>query len=227
MDLGLAGSATVVTGGSKGMGLAIAQTLAAEGARVAVMARSRTSLDAAVESLRSAGAPDAVGIGVDMADAHSISAGFASVGERWGQLNALVHTIGPGDGYFEEMDDAEWIQCVFARHHVRGPVDPRRSSDVAIGRVGSHRHIVGAFDPAPEPADCRIHRVEGRPEQRHQESVEKPCQGRHSGELRLPRHHRHRQLYRGAQGHSCRRRSRCDESRRRDDLDRQQLSPAM
>jgi NAD(P)-dependent dehydrogenase (short-subunit alcohol dehydrogenase family) len=108
MDLGLAGSAAVVTGGSKGMGLAIAQTLATEGARVAVMARNQNALDAAVESLRSAGAPDAVGISVDMADADSISAGFASVGGRWGQLNALVHTIGPGDGYFEEMDDAQW-----------------------------------------------------------------------------------------------------------------------
>ncbi len=41
MDLGLAGSTAVVTGGSKGMGLAIAQTLAAEGASVAVMARGR------------------------------------------------------------------------------------------------------------------------------------------------------------------------------------------
>ena len=66
MDLGLAGSAAVVTGGSKGMGLAIAQTLAAEGARVAVMARSQSALDDAVESLRAAGAPDAVGISVEM-----------------------------------------------------------------------------------------------------------------------------------------------------------------
>ena len=61
MDLGLAGAAAVVTGGSKGMGLAIAETLAAEGARVAVMARGAPALDAAVDSLRAAGAPDAVG----------------------------------------------------------------------------------------------------------------------------------------------------------------------
>ncbi|MBJ7340004.1 SDR family oxidoreductase [Mycolicibacterium sp.] len=108
MDLGLSGSAAVVTGGSKGMGLAIAETLAAEGARVAVMARGRDALDAAVESLLAAGAPDAIGIGVDMSDADSIVAGFATVAERWGELNALVHTIGPGDGYFEDMDDAQW-----------------------------------------------------------------------------------------------------------------------
>ena len=108
MDLGLTGSHAVVTGGSKGMGLSIAETLAAEGASVAVMARGRQSLDAAVDRLRAAGAPDAVGISVDMTDAESISAGFAEVAQRWGQLNCLVHTIGPGDGYFEQMDDAQW-----------------------------------------------------------------------------------------------------------------------
>jgi 3-oxoacyl-[acyl-carrier protein] reductase len=108
MDLGLDGSAAVVTGGSKGMGLAIAETLAAEGARVAAMARNQDALDAAVDSLHSAGAPDAVGISVDMGDADSIAAGFAVVSDRWGELNSLVHTIGPGDGYFEEMDDGQW-----------------------------------------------------------------------------------------------------------------------
>jgi 3-oxoacyl-[acyl-carrier protein] reductase len=108
MDLGLAGSTAVVTGGSKGMGLAIAETLAAEGARVAIMARGKAALDAAEEKLRAAGAPEAVGISVDMADPTSIVDGFAFVADRWGGLNCLVHTIGPGDGYFEEMGDADW-----------------------------------------------------------------------------------------------------------------------
>lgn len=111
MDLGFAGSTAVVTGGSKGMGLAIAETLAAEGASVAVMARGHQALDAAVASLRRAGAPDAVGISVDMTDAESITAGFATVAQRWGHLNALVHTIGPGDGYFEQMNDSQWDEA--------------------------------------------------------------------------------------------------------------------
>ena len=108
MDLGLAGSTAVVTGGSKGMGLAIATTFAEEGAKVAVMARGAEALDDAAARLREAGAPDAVGISVDMSDAESIAAGFEAVAQRWGELNSLVHTIGPGDGYFEEMDDAQW-----------------------------------------------------------------------------------------------------------------------
>lgn len=111
MDLGLAGSTAVVTGGSKGMGLAIATTLAQEGARVAVMARSATALEEAVAMLRDNGAPDAVGISVDMSDADAIVTAFDTVGRRWGSVNSLIHTIGPGDGYFEEMDDAQWNEA--------------------------------------------------------------------------------------------------------------------
>ena len=45
MDLGFAGATAVVTGGSKGMGLAIAETLGAEGASVAIMARGQQALE--------------------------------------------------------------------------------------------------------------------------------------------------------------------------------------
>ncbi len=136
MDLGFAGSTAVVTGGSKGMGLAIAETLAAEGASVAVMARGQEARDAAVTSLRGAGAPDAVGISVDMADAESIAAGFAAIAERWGQLNCLVHTIGPGDGYFEQMDDGQWdatfaLGTMSAVRSIRAALPLLRSADWA------------------------------------------------------------------------------------------------
>ena len=108
MDLGFGGAHAVVTGGSKGMGRAVADILAADGARVAVMARGRDALDATAAALAEAGSPDAIGISVDMNDPGSITRGFAEVADRWGTLNVLVHTIGPADGTFEALDDAGW-----------------------------------------------------------------------------------------------------------------------
>ena len=108
MDLGFAGATAVVTGGSKGMGLAIAETLGAEGASVAIMARGKSGLDAAAERIREAGAPEVLALSVDMTDGDSIAAGYASVRQAWGTLNALVHTIGPAAGPFEELDDDDW-----------------------------------------------------------------------------------------------------------------------
>jgi NAD(P)-dependent dehydrogenase (short-subunit alcohol dehydrogenase family) len=133
MDLGFTGSTAVVTGGSKGMGLAIAETLAAEGANVAVMAREQAALDAAVRSLREAGAPDAVGISVDMTDAASIAAGFAAVADRWGQLNSLVHTIGLGTmsavrsirAALPLLRSAEWARIVTLSAHSIQRQNPR------------------------------------------------------------------------------------------------------
>lgn len=67
MDLGYAGGATaVVTGASKGMGLAIAESLGAEGASVALMARGRDALESAARRVRDAGAPEVLPISVDM-----------------------------------------------------------------------------------------------------------------------------------------------------------------
>ncbi len=112
MDLGLADATAVVTGASKGMGRAVAEVLAADGARVAVMARGHEALEQTVASLRDVGSPDAVGVSVDMTDPESIRAGFGEVADRWGSLNILVHTIGPAAGRFEQLDDAGWDEAL-------------------------------------------------------------------------------------------------------------------
>ena len=111
MDLGLTGARAVVTGGSKGMGRAIAETLAADGASVAVFARGQAALDETVEQLTILGAPEVLGITADMGDTRSVEAAIAEVGRHWGQLNVLVHTTGPSAGYFEQMSDEEWEQA--------------------------------------------------------------------------------------------------------------------
>lgn len=108
MDLGLGGATAAVTGGSKGMGRAIAACLAAEGARVAVLARGRGALDETVDRLHQAGSPEAIGLAVDVAVAAEVERAFAELGERWAGLNVLVNTVGPSAGRFEELDDDGW-----------------------------------------------------------------------------------------------------------------------
>src|ERR1700758_1766149 len=114
MDLGLANSTTVVIGGSRGMGLATARCLADEGARVAVVGRSRDALDSAVTDMTGRGSPDALGLVADIGDAAAVDKVFAELGERWGgELNVLVNTVGPGAaGRFEDLSDEQWRQSV-------------------------------------------------------------------------------------------------------------------
>jgi len=98
----------VVTGGSKGMGRATAEGLAAEGARVCVLARGKEAIDETVAACQAAGSPDAFGVPTDVRNADAIDAAFAEVTSRWGELNVLVNTVGPGAGTFEDLDDAGW-----------------------------------------------------------------------------------------------------------------------
>jgi NAD(P)-dependent dehydrogenase (short-subunit alcohol dehydrogenase family) len=114
MDLGLANATAVVVGGSRGMGFATARCLADDGARVAVVGRSRDALDAAVADLAGRGSPDAVGLSADIGDAGAVDKVFAEVGERWdGELNVLINTVGPGAaGRFEVLTDDQWHEAV-------------------------------------------------------------------------------------------------------------------
>lgn len=110
MDLGLNEATVAVTGASKGIGRAVAECYAAEGARVAVMARGAEAIEATVDSLRTLGSPDPLGLRTDVMDAASIAAAFGEIDARWGSLNVLVNTVGPGARRFEDLSDDDWIK---------------------------------------------------------------------------------------------------------------------
>jgi NAD(P)-dependent dehydrogenase (short-subunit alcohol dehydrogenase family) len=111
MDLGLAGAAVCVSGGTKGLGRAAALAFAREGSRVVVSARGEAALATTVEALREAGAPDAFGVRTDILDPDSITALFAAIEDRWGELNSLINmagVTGPGETDFTGVADETW-----------------------------------------------------------------------------------------------------------------------
>ncbi len=114
MDLGLKDATAVVVGGGRGMGLAAARCLADDGARVALVGRTRAVLDSATADLSQRGSPDAVAFDADAEDEHQVQRVFGEISERWGgELNILINTVGPGvQGSFEQLDDDQWRRAV-------------------------------------------------------------------------------------------------------------------
>ena len=92
MSQKLEGKVAVVTGGTSGIGLAVAKRFAAEGARVYITGRRQPELDAAVDAVGAA----AIGARVDSADPAQLTALFERVKAEHGKLDVLVANAGGG-----------------------------------------------------------------------------------------------------------------------------------
>src|SRR5918996_1169759 len=110
MDLGLTSRRALVTGGSRGIGLAVGRALAREGAAVALLARSVEPVERAAEAVAGASGTRVIGVAGDTGDDASVTAAVARVVEHLGGVDILVNaaaTPNTGAPLPEEALEAE------------------------------------------------------------------------------------------------------------------------
>jgi len=114
MDLGLTDKVAIITGSSRGLGLASAKALAAEGCHVTLCGRTEaTLLGAAREVASIAGGDDRVlAVRADLTQAEGVQRVIDDTVQRFGGLDVLVNNIGLGrGGGLLETSDAEWQEA--------------------------------------------------------------------------------------------------------------------
>lgn len=146
MDLGLRNRVYVITGGGRGLGLATAQALVADGACVVLSGRSAGTLDAAAAQL----GERAITVAADNADASTPALLIAAAQEQWGRLDgALISVGGPPTGTVTDTSDVDWttsFEKVFL-----GAVRLGREIGAALGDGGALAFVLSTSVRAPLP----------------------------------------------------------------------------
>jgi len=92
---GVTGKRVLVTGATSGLGLAMAQALVKEGAKVLITGRDQNKIDQAVSSVKSLPG-ECVGALIDVRDEQSIEKGLAGMAQLWGGVDVLINNAGIG-----------------------------------------------------------------------------------------------------------------------------------
>ncbi|MCI4649805.1 MULTISPECIES: SDR family oxidoreductase [Phaeodactylibacter] len=109
METKLNGKTALITGGSKGIGLGVAEAMVKNGMHVAVTSREQTAADAAAEKLTALGPGKAIGIAADVRDMVAQENAVKRVIEEWGQLDVAIANAGVGHfAPIEEMTAEQW-----------------------------------------------------------------------------------------------------------------------
>ena len=137
MDLGLSGKACIVTGATRGIGLATARMLAEEGARVLLVARDEEALEQARSEIGGDGLEILTADVTAPDDAERI---VAACGERFGAVDVLVNNAGTSFvRSLEELSDEDW-QSQWELH-VMGPMRLMRAAGPRMAAAGDGRIV--------------------------------------------------------------------------------------
>ena len=162
MLLDLSGRTAIITGASRGIGAAIARTLAAEGVEVALLARSAPLLNELASELTTTYGRTAVPIPVDLRDPVSVLAAVDRARDCLGRIDILVNNAGASAfGDFDALGDEEWqsafelklmgyVRCMRA---VLPEMRIRKSGRIVNvvgmgGRFATAGYVLGAFNAA-------------------------------------------------------------------------------
>jgi 3-oxoacyl-[acyl-carrier protein] reductase len=164
MQISLSGRTAVVTGGSKGIGLAVATRFAVSGADVAVVARGREALDAAINSMASKAGGKVVGIQGDVSIAKDVRQAYDEAMHALGKIDIVVNNAGTSSaGPFEKLSDEilqqDFDQKLFAAVRLSRLVWPQMK-ERRWGRIINVLNI-GAKAPRGGSAPTSITRAAG------------------------------------------------------------------
>jgi NAD(P)-dependent dehydrogenase (short-subunit alcohol dehydrogenase family) len=164
MDITLANRCAIVTGGSKGLGFAIASRFAASGADVAIAARGREALDEAVKAIGAHAKGRVVGVQGDVGIADDVKRIYDEAMRAFGKIDILVNNAGTSrNGTFEEVTDEVWHldieQKLFAAIRLTRHAWPQMK-ERRWGRVINTLNI-GAKAPRAGSAPTSISRAAG------------------------------------------------------------------
>jgi len=109
----LIGKTALITGGTKGIGYGIAESLMGEGMKVAITGRSQEGVYEATTQLNALGKGEALGIQADVRDLDSQKAAVQKVLDQWGNLDLFVANAGLGHfGSIEELTPEQWHEVI-------------------------------------------------------------------------------------------------------------------
>jgi len=149
----LEGKTAIITGASRGIGLAIAELYAEEGANIVLTARGKEALDEAVEKIRNDGGK-AVGVVADVVSAKACKEVFAKAIAEFGQVDILVNNAGVGELWTIEAVTDEIIHetidinlkgpLIYCREALQHMLPRKSGAIINVSSVNGVRPMCGA-----------------------------------------------------------------------------------